>query len=850
MLYLLLAACGEPSAPIDRTALSITPGPPRAGVAERPIDFPVGAPLGGYSSRCSYLGGDGEVDKRQSAYSLAFSSSAGIQTRPMAKALWLENGDQHLVILKADVIYSYDNLVEAVEDELIAATGEDLDGRVTIAASHTHNAPANFSDQIHFYLGGDRYNEEVFRRFVASLTEAALAAYDSRDTARIGLSIATDWDPEDRVYHDRRKENDALAVWDDAEPGYGKDPHLWMLRVDDADGDPLGVFFNFGVHGTSLGNDNAMISTDSTGHIELALQERFDTPVVVSHLQGAGGDASPSGDSAHGQEYAVLEGLGEAAADTLYAQWEATATSADPISLETVSHAIPQSLDQIAVSRDGAVDWRYAAFNPDDSFVPDDIIYDESGEIISPIDEFNVQYGGVFCGYNDPLISAGTIGSAIYPYNGCMNVELISFVLNGIFSLEDFWEGGEAPLPLPSSLQANTTASLIGDLTITTPEGDTLTDDLLIGFFPGETTAMYTEQFRRRAQAELGISYAMVVGYAQDHEGYLLIPEDWLLGGYEPNINVWGPLQGEHIMEGMLEAADQLLTEAREPQDPQGLWQPTTYPERDLPTLAPDTTAAAGQALDAVPDYLFVPPALTLPSEAKGDEALIAVQPPAEVPRVQGIAQLVWEGGDPGVDTPLVVLEREEGGVWEEVTTPSGRAVTSDLPDILLTYTPDPLYPFDAPQQHTWWASWQAVDHAFDRPGMPTGTYRLHVYGHSYDGGAETWPWPSTDYEVISSTFAVTTAAVSLSATEDSISAWLAGPSWGYRLVDMEGSSAGANPLTGATLSWLLSDGTTIEDDAIATSSGGITTFAVTAPDDATYAIVTDAYGNSGQIAL
>ena len=60
---------------------------------------------------------------------------------------------------------------------------------------------------------------------------------------------------------------------------------------------------------------------------------------------------------------------------------------------------------------------------------------------------------------------------------------------------------------------------------------------------------MYAEQFRRRSKAELGFENAITVGYAQDHEGYLMIPEDWLVGGYEANINIWGPLQGEHIME-------------------------------------------------------------------------------------------------------------------------------------------------------------------------------------------------------------------------------------------------------------------------------------------------------------
>ncbi|MDG1480843.1 MAG: neutral/alkaline non-lysosomal ceramidase N-terminal domain-containing protein [Myxococcota bacterium] len=851
MLLTLLLACGPGSDPAARTPLTLSAGAPVAGVAEVPIDFPVGAPMGGYSSRCDYLGGDGSVDKRQSAYALAFSSSAGIQTRPMAKALWLENGDQHLVVLKADVIYSYDGMVEELEARLSEATGVELNGRIMLTTSHTHNAPANYSDQIHFYLGGDRYNEEVFRRFATSLEAAALSAYEGRVDAKIGMGIATDWDPDDRVYADRREQNDDLQVWDDAPAGYGKDPHLYVLRVDDLNDNPLGVFFNFGIHGTSLGGNNAMISTDSSGGLEGILEERFDTPVVVAHLQGAGGDAAPQGTSAHGHEYARMEGIGEFAVDAIHDLWSATPTSDASLTLDSVGHSIPQALDTIQVTRDGTVDWYYAPYNEDEEFAPDDLIYDTDGSILSPIDEFNAQYGGVFCGYDDPLISSGTIGSQVPPYDGCMNVELISFVINGIFGLDEFWEGGEAPLPLPSSEQAGTAAALLSPLSILNPDGTTTSEDFLVGFFPGETTAMYTEQFRRRAAAELGLSQSMVVGYAQDHEGYLLIPEDWLIGGYEPNINLWGPLQGEHIMEGVLLSIEEhLLTETLEPQDPLGIWQPTDYPVRDLPGLAPDDAPAAGTALTSLPEYIYTPLDLAHPDEAKDGDALIAIAPEAVVPRVQGMVQFAWEGGDPGVDMPLVILERQDGGEWIEVTTAAGRPITGDLPDILLTLSSDPLYPYDDAQSHIWWAAWQAVGHVHDRAGLPEGTYRLHVYGKTYAGGATEWPWPTDDYELTTDPFEVTPAQVSISVDEGSVSAWISGPSAGYRLVDVDGSAQGSNPVHEATLSWTFADDSIELDDAAGTISGGVTTFTTSPPADAVGVEITDMYGNTGWMAL
>ena len=149
---------------------------------------------------------------------------------------------------------------------------------------------ANFSESVHFYLGGDRFNAEIFARLVQSLTDIAMDAYDSRQDAAIGFATVEDWDPEDRVYRDRRGENDTLQVWDDIPAGRWKDPTLWLLRVDSAAGDPLGVFFNFGIHGTLLEEHSPFITTDAPGGLETVLEEQFASPVVVTHWQGSTGD--------------------------------------------------------------------------------------------------------------------------------------------------------------------------------------------------------------------------------------------------------------------------------------------------------------------------------------------------------------------------------------------------------------------------------------------------------------------------------------------------------------------------------------------------------------------------------
>ncbi len=833
LLALSLFACnGDVVSPDPEDWPDLVAGAPRAGAAERALDLPLGGPLGGYSSRCGYLGGGSAQDRRQSPYTVNWAESTGVQTRQQVRVIWLDNGDDHLVLAKADAIYSYDGLVEAITQRLEEETGLELSGRVVLATSHTHAGIANFSDQYHFYLGGDMYNEEVFRRFRDDTVEAALAAHDALEPVAIGAAWARDWDPDDRVYRDRRGENDATRVqgWDDLPVGYDKDPYLHVLRIDRLDGSPLAMTVTFGMHGTILDGDNPMVSTDSTGGLEAGLEEAFDSEVMVMHLQGAGGDASPAG---RDDGYARNESIGELARPLILDVWEQVSVSSDPITLETASRHVSQERDQLRVTRNGLVDWHYAPYV--EGQTADDQVFDAAGDILSPIDEFNTQYGGAFCGSDAPLIPGFSVGSEVYPYSACVDVEAISAVLLGIFGLD------EVPLPMPESQEAGTTATRLGPLMTLGEDGTFTSEDLLVSFMPAEPAAMYTEQWRRRVRDEIGDEMSLLVGYAQDHEGYFLIPEDWLAGGYEPNINIWGPLQAEHVMEGVLEYVDSVLgTDVREPVDPLGWWPMTDYEDKPLPDAQPDVTPEAGEVIDTVSEDFWLPLDLALD--------LVV---PEQVPRVQGLVQLAWRGGDPGVDLPRVVIERQEGGGWEEVTSRSGRPITDTMADILVAWTPDPLKPWQDPQVHQWWAGWQAVGHVNDRAGLPLGTYRLRVDGQSYLGGSETWPWATEAYSVTSDPFELVPAGVTVVAGGGGYEAWIQAPADGYRLVDIDGSSRGENPLRGElTLTWTHADGSESSETVEAQVSGTRAVLAASPPGGAVTLTVTDTHGNTGSMAL
>ena len=785
VLFLALIGCSTPEATYEPPPVEL--GAPVAGAAEGTLDLPVGTPLGGYSARCGCIGGISRQDARDSAYSTAFVESTGIHTRAGIKVVWLDNGDGAFVLVHTDVIYANDNLVTHIADQLGAATGIDLTGRVVLSTNHSHHSYGPFADQGHFTLGGDVYNAEIFHRYVAEVMEVALDAYASREPVALGVGWQRDWDPNDRVYRDRRGENNELEVWPDGDMATGKDPHLNMLRIDRLDGSPMAAVFTFGIHGISVPDNNSLVSTDSPGALEIAFQEEFDEQVIVMHLQGAGGDASPAG---RDSGYARAENVGRQAAPLLLDLWTRTPTASEPIRMETASRHIWQYPTDMRVTRDGTTDLRYAPLVDIDDADPDNEVFAEDGSILSPIDEFNAPNGGAFCGegtINIPVGVAGSLGADIPPFDSCVEVGFMAGVIELLMGLEE----GTFETPFKESLKAGTTVSRFGPVPTLMPDGSEENIDVFGGFFPGEVTAMYAEQWRRRSAAELGHPMAWTVGYSQDHEGYLLIPEDWLVGGYEPSIALWGPLQGEHIMEGMLQYADDVLnTDVREDTDPWGYYAPTEYEDKPLPTLQPDMTPNAGTVLTELPEYYWVPPFIEASTET-----------PAQVERVKDIVQLTWEGGDPAVDLPEIVLERLDGETWAPVTTRSGRPVTDTFQDILTGHTPDPLGPADVEQRHYWWAGWQAVAHDGERAGLPVGTYRLVAHGKRYTGGAETWPWPSEDYTIEGQSFEIVPTTIETEATSDGFWAWIDAPDNGFRSIDIDGESQGRNPVRSLTLS-------------------------------------------------
>lgn len=811
-----------PSPPTAFAGGRVTPGPLRAGVAEGFLDLPVGSTLGAYTARARVLSPGLGADNRQIPFAAGFHPSVGYEHAPRVKALAISAGEATVVLLKSDLGVADDRVTAAVSDRL----GPRFAGQVLFATSHSHSAPGHYVTSEVLYVGFGVPHAESFDQLVDRLTEVARRALDALEPARIGFAHDPDFDPTDAVSHDRRGQNDDLP-----DGAHRKDRDLFVMRVDRADGSPMAVVPIVGVHGTVLGEDNNLASGDAPAAIEQSIEESFERPVLVMHLQGAAGDVSPSGRGGidcMGQNpcynFSRVETVGRAAREAVRAMWQvAGSRMTDRMALEMVTRVVPLGPDARAITaRGGAL--RYLPFDLDR--YPDGVIFDAHGGVVSPVDEFNAPMGAALCGdtrsatFPNAQVN-GTLDLA--PYRSCALIPAAATVI-----------GPGLDLPVPTDRVAcGSTRTTVSAIRL---------GDWYIATIPGEPVTLLAD--RLRAMAPTPPPRTIVVGYAQGHIGYVLTADDWLRGGYEPSINVWGPIEGEAVMEHTLAALRMVTTDARE--DATVGAAPRWIGPATARVAAPDESPRAGQ----VP--AMVPPTLYVPVVGRGGARPSRAQPMG-VARLD-LAHFVWVGEDPRRGTPRVTLQRETAaGNFVNVTRASGRPVQDG--DLLVAVTPDPLRVTGAAPRTWYWAvEWQAatpqgttVDDALDdRMGLPLGRYRFRVDG--------------TGYQVNSDPFAVTVGALAGSVVLRDANTLEAQVGYearlGYRLLDLDATSNRRVPLRRGpvTVNLTLRDGTSRRRTVMSPSAPGVVAIArATDVPDLTRVVrvqVIDRFGNTGDFAV
>jgi neutral ceramidase len=247
-------------------------------------------------------------------------------------------------------------------------------------------------------------------------------------------------------------------------------------------------------------------------------------------------------------------------------------------------------------------------------------------------------------------------------------------------------------------------------------------NDALFFTLPGEPTVELSLEAVELLRGISGLEDVILVGFAQDHWGYLLKEYDWWLGGYEPTVNFWGPKQGEYMVSQLPHVVSKLLDPAYvlpfEPNDP-----------------------------------LKTPPGgaeIYKPMESTGEPAVLT-QPAPEV-EATAAAVLVFAGGDPWFGTPVVSVEIKDGEDWVPVVrkngTPFGnRTLMMDTRlEMLPTWKEDKK---TWQRQFRWTVTLPAKRNVPCEDTLQTGSYRFRIAG-SFLAGDAVQP-----FDIVSEPFAI-----------------------------------------------------------------------------------------------
>lgn len=233
-------------------------------------------------------------------------------------------------------------------------------------------------------------------------------------------------------------------------------------------------------------------------------------------------------------------------------------------------------------------------------------------------------------------------------------------------------------------------------------------NDLLFFTLPGEPHTDLSLDAVEKIKEATGYENVALVGYAQDHWGYLMKEYDWLLGGYEPTVSFWGPKQGEYMTAQLPHVAAKLVDPDYE------------LPFEDNPPL--ETVKLGGKKYSSMDS---------------ATEAEARVQP-AGAPAATDAAIFTFAGGDPWFGTPVVVVERKGAEGWQPVDKKNGRAFGNRTMLMETSFAMDPSWKDDkdsTSRDFLWTITLPVRRNVPCRDNLESGTYRFRAEGTIQRGG-------------------------------------------------------------------------------------------------------------------
>jgi len=257
-----------------------------------------------------------------SGFAARTQPSTGVLDPIYLKCLYLEDGDEKLLWLHADLVAFAPEFVRTFRFWARDVLGINA-GNVLLSATHTHSAPATIS-----LKGCGQIDETYLRDLFINCQLVSKAAVSRTQPCR--LSIARS---QLNLAVDRRKKPTAHV-----------DPTLYALAFTDAERKHLATVVNYAMHPVALGHVNRQISADWCGAAASELTNLLPNRPITLITNGPAGNINPPAESVPpDQVYSYGQTIARAAHTSLVTR--ASSPCETRPQLRVLSQSIPIDLD-------------------------------------------------------------------------------------------------------------------------------------------------------------------------------------------------------------------------------------------------------------------------------------------------------------------------------------------------------------------------------------------------------------------------------------------------------------------------------------------------------------------------
>ncbi len=225
------------------------------------------------------------VGHPMAGYNRGTSTSTGIHDNLYTRSIVVEGADGSTIVLMTVAV---ENISEPIMD-MIRTGVEKQTGipfkNIAISSTHTHSGPvigcpdSSYSTNLTYGINDTGSPDSSYCRFfIGRCIESAVQAWKSRVPGKIGFGSTEIFG---LAMNDRRMNYGGMTA----------DPQAGVVKIEDAEGKLMGVFFNFGCHPSTLDLHNLLFTEDWPFFSIKGIKDKIGSKVIVGYFQSAQGDA-------------------------------------------------------------------------------------------------------------------------------------------------------------------------------------------------------------------------------------------------------------------------------------------------------------------------------------------------------------------------------------------------------------------------------------------------------------------------------------------------------------------------------------------------------------------------------